>query len=155
LILLDTNILLRHAIAADPAFAIVDKAINTLNASGEVLCLVPQNLYEFWATATRPIAANGLGLSVSECQIEVVRIKRLFRLIPDLHALFAEWEALVVAHTCHGRLSYDARLVAAMRTHGITRLLTLNIADFTRFPGISILDPAAFAGATAPTSTIP
>jgi predicted nucleic acid-binding protein len=62
---------------------------------------------------------------------------------------------LVVAHACHGRLSYDARLVAAMRTHGITRLLTLIIADFTRFPGISILDPAAFAGATAPTSTIP
>jgi predicted nucleic acid-binding protein len=155
LILLDTNILLRYAIAADPAFATVDTAINALHGGGEVLCVVPQNVYEFWATATRPVAANGLNLYVSECQVQVARIKRLFRLIPDLWTLFAEWEALVVAHACHGRVSYDARLVAAMRTHGITRLLTLNGADFTRFPGLTILDPATFAGLTAPTSTFP
>lgn len=110
MILLDTNILLRYAIAADPAFATVDAAINGLNAGGEVLCVVPQNVYEFWATATRPVAANGLGLSISECQAEVARIKRLFRLVPDLQTLFAEWEALVVAHACHGRVSYDAKL---------------------------------------------
>jgi hypothetical protein len=35
-------------------------------------------------------------------------------------------ELLVEAYACHGRASYDARLVAAMRTHGITRLLTFN-----------------------------
>ena len=51
---------------------------------------------------------------------------------------------MVGAHACHGRVSYDARLVAAMRTHGITRLLTFNGADFVRFPGITILDPATF-----------
>jgi predicted nucleic acid-binding protein len=68
LILLDTNILLRYARTADPAFATVDTAINGLHASGEVLCVVPQNLYEFWAIATRPTASNRLGLSVPECQ---------------------------------------------------------------------------------------
>ena len=56
MILLDTNILLRYAWAADPAVATVDTVINTLHASGEGLCVVPQNVYEFWATATRPIA---------------------------------------------------------------------------------------------------
>jgi predicted nucleic acid-binding protein len=155
LILLDTNILLRYASAADPAFATVDMAINALHASGEVLCVVPQNVYEFWATATRPTVSNGLGLSVSECQVQVARIKRLFRLIPDLPTLFAEWETLVVAHACHGRVSYDARIVAAMRTYGITRLLTYNAADFARFPGLIILDPATVIGPTAPTSTTP
>src|SRR6202041_89920 len=84
LILLDANILLRYARATDPAFATVDTAINTLHASGETLCIVPQNVYEFWATATRPIASNGLGLSVTECQIQVARLKRLFRLVLDL-----------------------------------------------------------------------
>jgi hypothetical protein len=103
LILLDTNILLRYASAADPDFAVVEAAVNTLRASGEVLCTVPQNVYEFWAAATRPTAANGLGLSVAECQAEVARIKRLFRLLPDQPALFAEWEALVAAHNCQGR----------------------------------------------------
>jgi predicted nucleic acid-binding protein len=155
LILVDTNIVLRYARATDPTFAMVDTAINTLHASGEVLCMVPQNIYEFWATATRPLASNGLGLSVPECQVQVVRIKRLFRLLPDLPTLFAEWETLVGAHACHGRVSYDARLVAAMRTHGITRLLTFNGADFARFPGLTIVDPATFAAPAAPTSTTP
>jgi hypothetical protein len=90
LILLDTNILLRYARAADPAFGTVDKAINGLRTSGELLCVVPQNLYEFWATATRPISSNGLGLSVAECQVQLARTKRLFHFLPDLPTLFDE-----------------------------------------------------------------
>ena len=156
MILLDTNILLRYARTAAPAFVTVDTAINTLHANGDVLCVVPQNIYEFWAAATRPAAANGLGLSVPECQVQVARIKRLFHLLPDLPTLFVEWEALVGAHACHGRVSFDARLVAAMRTHGLTRLLTFNGPDFARFPGLSILDPAALAtSAIPPSSTAP
>jgi predicted nucleic acid-binding protein len=156
LILLDTNILLRYAGAADPNFATVDVSVNTLHANGEVLCVVPQNVYEFWATATRPAAANGLGLTVPECRIQVARIKRLFRLLPDLPTLFGEWEVLVGAHACHGRVSYDARLVAAMRTHGVTRLLTFNGADFARFPGVAVLDPASLATpANPPPGTTP
>jgi predicted nucleic acid-binding protein len=156
LILLDTNILLRYACAADPAFATVDAAITTLHARGEVLCVVPQNIYEFWAAATRPTAANGLGLTIPECQAQVARIKRLFRLLADLPMLLAEWEALVGAHSCSGRASFDARLVAAMQTHGVTRILTLNGADFARFPGIVVLDPATFAvSAGPPPSTTP
>jgi len=112
LILLDTNILLRYVAAADPSFGTVDTTINTLHAGGEMLCVVPQNIDEFWATATRPIASNGLGLSIPECQVQVARIKRLFRFLPDLPTLFAEWEAIVGAHARHGRVSYDARLVA-------------------------------------------
>jgi hypothetical protein len=80
----------------------------------------------------------------------------LFRLLPDLPTLFAEWEAPVGAYACHGRASFDARLVATMRTHGVTRLLTFNGADFARFPGLSVLDPAALAAsATPPPSTTP
>ncbi len=155
MILLDTNILLRYASTTDPAFATVDTAINSLHASGEVLCEVPQNVYEFWATATRPTASNGLGLSIHECQVQVARVKRLFRFLPDLPTLFTEWEALVGAHSCHGRVSYDARLVAAMRTHGITQLLTFNGPDFARFPGLTILDPATLAAPAAPPMATP
>jgi predicted nucleic acid-binding protein len=149
-ILLDTNLLLRHAHAADPAFATADAAIAALHARGEVLCVVPQNLYEFWAVATRPTAANGLGLTIAECQGEVARIKRLFRLLGDLPDLLDEWERLVGAHACAGRVSFDARLVAAMVTHGVTTILTFNGADFARFPGIAVLDPATIAASAAP-----
>jgi predicted nucleic acid-binding protein len=145
LILRDTNILLRYARTSDPAFAAVDISIHALHADGEVLCVVPQNIYEFWAAATRPAAANGLGLSVPECQLQIVRIKRLFRLLPDVPALFAEWETLVGTYACHGRVSFDARLVAAMRSHGVIRLLTFNGADFARFPGLTVIEPDVLA----------
>ena len=69
--------------------------------------------------------------------------KAVFPLLPDLPALLTEWEALVTTHACVGKLAHDARLVAAMRTHGVTDLLTFNGGDFRRFPGITIVDPAA------------
>ena len=94
-------------------------------------------------------------MSIPECQVQVARVKRLFRFLPDLPTLFAEWEALVGAHACHGRVSYDARLVAAMRTHGITQLLTFNGPDFARFPGLTILDPAILAAPAAPPMATP
>jgi predicted nucleic acid-binding protein len=149
-ILLDTNILLRHARTADPAFATANAALTTLHAQGEALCVVPQNLYEFWAVATRPTAANGLGLTIAECQTEIARIKRLFHLLADLPTLLGEWERLVVTHACAGRVSFDARLIAAMATHGVTTILTFNGADFARFPGIAVLDPATVAASASP-----
>jgi hypothetical protein len=63
-ILLDTNVLLRHAKATDPDHPVVTAAVTALLGQGETLCIVPQNLYEFWVVATRPLASNGLGLSV-------------------------------------------------------------------------------------------
>jgi hypothetical protein len=33
-----------------------------------------------------------------------------------------------------------------MRVHGVSRILTFNAKDFTRFPGIEAIHPAQFAG---------
>ncbi len=150
MILLDTNLLLRLARVTDPNFVTAKTSVDRLLSDGEVVCVVPQNVYEFWAVATRPVSANGIGFSVSDCQAEVARIRQVFRLLPDRTTLFDQWEALVRAHACHGRVSFDARLVAAMRTHGLTRLLTFNGTDFRRFPGITVLDPVLVATSTAP-----
>ena len=35
----------------------------------------------------------------------------------------------------------DARLVAAMTVHGVRHVLTFNGEDFSRYPGITVLDP--------------
>jgi len=32
-------------------------------------------------------------------------------------------------------------LVAAMHVHGVTHLLTLNVRDFARYPGITVVHP--------------
>jgi predicted nucleic acid-binding protein len=51
------------------------------------------------------------------------------------------WHSLVKTHAVKGAKSHDARLVAAMQTYGIRRLLTFNLSDFSVF-SITIIDPA-------------
>jgi len=67
MILLDTNLLTRMTRSHEPQADTARAAIQTLLERGELLVLVPQNLYEFWVVATRPPGApptgsNGLGM---------------------------------------------------------------------------------------------
>jgi predicted nucleic acid-binding protein len=140
---LDTNILTRLSQPTDPAHATARSAVATLQSAGRNLGLVPQNLYEFWSVATRPVASNGLGLTVPECHAEILRLKALFQLRPDDPSIVGVWESLVVACDCKGKVAHDARLVAAMQTHGLTEILTFNTTDFARFPGVVAIDPAS------------
>src|SRR5438045_7550258 len=99
---LDTNVLVRLSQFNDPAHGTARAAVAKLQAAGRSLGIVPQNLYEFWAVATRPVANNGLGLTVPECHAEIVRHKTLFPLWLDDPAIVGVWESLVVAHDCKG-----------------------------------------------------
>jgi hypothetical protein len=40
-----------------------------------------------------------------------------------------------------GKQVHDARIVALMQALGVTRLLTLNPSDFSRYPEITIIEP--------------
>lgn len=143
MIALDTNILLRLADPSSALHPVAAAAVAKLQATGEPLVIFPQNVYEFWSTATRPLKANGLALTVPQCENELRRVRQSFTLLPDLPGLFDQWFRLVVQHQCHGRVSFDARLVATMNTHALTRLLTFNTPDFARYPGLTVLDQAA------------
>lgn len=112
-----------------------------LKARGDSVCIVPQVLYEFWTVATRPPGANGLGLTTVEARHELHRLKRLFSILPETPAILPAWEELVSMHDVKGKNTYDARLVASMKVHHITHILTFNGADFARYPGITVLAP--------------
>jgi len=145
-ILLDTNILIRLA-QPDHAHHITARdAVRALLEQGEELITVPQNLYEFWVVATRPTAANGLGMTVQQAQLELSQIKKLFRLFRDERGILPQWEQLVVDHSVQGKIAHDARLVAAMTRHDTTQLLTFNAGDFKRFPDITVLTPDSVLG---------
>lgn len=146
----DANILLRLADPTAPLRPVALAAVAQLRATGHVLRSVPQAVYEFWVVATRPKDKNGLGLSIPDCEAEVARALTVFPLLDDQPALFAEWRSLVVAHACHGKPAHDARYVAAMNTHGVTRILTFNGADFQRYPHIVVLDPHVVAASASP-----
>jgi predicted nucleic acid-binding protein len=149
-VLLDTNILVRLALHADPLHATARAAVTALQHRGETLHLVPQNLYEFWVVATRPVVVNGLGFTAGQAAAELARLQTLFALLPDTPAMFTQWQQLVTTHNVLGKNAHDARLVAAMLVHGVSHLLTFNVADFSRFPGIAVLDPAIVAAPPSP-----
>lgn len=142
MILLDSNILLRYANPLDLMHARTESALNAFLAGGSTVCIVPQNLYEFWVVATRPANANGLALTTDQAAHHLASFQRAFTLLTDPPGLFREWESLVRTNKIQGKPSHDARIVAAMRLHGITQILTFNTADFTRFPGLTPIEPA-------------
>jgi len=143
--LADTNVLIRsvewkHALHPDAAVA-----MRALLRSDQRVCITPQNVAEFWNVCTRPADRNGLGLSLAEVDREVSRLEGILVLLPDVPAIYGEWRRLVVSHSISGAQVYDARLVAAMNVYGVSRILTFNVQDFARYPGIAAVHPGDVA----------
>jgi len=137
----DTNTVFRRVFQSDPLYPQVKAALDTLLLQGDVLYITPQVLVEFQALATRPLAANGLGMTAAEASAWAAQIEALFPLLPETPDIYPRWRALVDAHDVRGRQVYDARLVAVMEAHGVNRLLTLNPTHFRRFGGITVVEP--------------
>jgi len=136
--LLDTNILLRIAQAGHPSHPAAANAVRTLLRRNERLHLVPQVVAEFWVVATRPIENNGLGLTIQEAKQKIARSESFFAMSLDSPAMYAEWLRLVEKYAVAGVKAHDARLVAAMKVHGLEHILTFNEEDFRRYHEIEI-----------------
>ena len=121
----------------------VARSLAVLRRRGDDPRVIAQNLIEFWAVATRPIADNGLGIIAAQAAREVTRLKTLFGILPDTADILPQWEQLVVKHQALGKQVHDTRLIAAMHVHGITHLLTFNTADFKRYDGITVVSPSS------------
>ena len=137
----DTNILLRSAEPAHPTHQQAVNAVKTLLANGDRVCLIPQNLIEFWNVATRPVDKNGFGWSPIKTDVEISRLESLLTVLPGSQAIYREWRKVVLDNSVLGKQVHDARIVAAMNVHQITKLLTFNLNDFKRFVHITLIDP--------------
>ena len=142
--LIDTNVLIRFSDPAQLQHAIALAAVQTLWNRGDKLSAVGQNFVEFWNVSTRPIVRNGLGALIAKTDDDLKILESFFPLLLDLPAIYPEWRRLVVAYGVLGVKVYDARLVAAMKVHGFSHILTFNTADFTRYAaeGIVPIDPS-------------
>jgi predicted nucleic acid-binding protein len=143
--LLDTNILLRVSKREWPEFKQIHLALRSLYEMDAELCYTSQNLREFWNVITRPAAHNGFGLSITEADRECRRIERAFRLLSENNAIHQQWRKLVLTYGISGVQVHDAHLVAAMKIHGISHLLTLNDRDFVRYQEITAVHPSQLA----------
>jgi predicted nucleic acid-binding protein len=137
--LVDTNILLRFVNRRDPLHTAVRAAIRALRQRGDHLCVAPQNCVEFWNVATRPVDRNGFGLSPTVAAQSLQLIERLFDVLPEQPDVYAEWRKLIVQFSVTGVQVHDARLVAIMRVHALTHILTFNTNDFARYSSIGII----------------
>lgn len=126
------------------------KAVQALLRKKEVLHIVPQVVFEFWVVATRPASSNGLGLTPKKTKRTIEKGKSFFSMLPDTERIYAEWLRLVEAYSVCGVNAHDARLVAAMKMHGISEILTFNREDFKRFEGkeITVVSPAEILSST-------
>lgn len=140
-ILVDTGVLLRLVIRADPAHQETRNAVRLLKARGDNLVALTQNAAEFWNVCTRPASVRGYGLSIQETQRKLRVLEKRVEFRADSLAGFQEWKRLVVAHQVSGVEVHDTRLVAAMNMQGITHIVTYNKNDFKRFQNITALLP--------------
>jgi predicted nucleic acid-binding protein len=144
-VIVDANIFLRKVDAGSPHNPILELALDHLRAGGYLFYSFEQTSYEFWTVATRPIANNGLGMTPALADRELDNLLKFFPLLDDLPGKYKEWRSLVRTYAVSGKPAHDARYVAGMATYGIAHILTFNVSDFARFPGITPLDPAALA----------
>ena len=73
---------------------------------------------------------------------EMNRLRNTFIFRADTADVFTEWANLVDVYGVSGVQAHDARIVAALRVHGISNLLTFNTPDFIRYPFINVIHPA-------------
>ena len=139
--LLDTNILLRLIEKTSPQHKTVLQALTQIATKNDSSFIVMQSITELWAVATRPITANGLGYTTARVRTEVDGLLQRFDLLPENELIFEVWLELVTVYSVQGKPTHDARLVAAMMTHGIENILTINTADFKRFTQVKAVHP--------------
>ena len=139
--LVDTNAILRAADLAHTSSQEARNAMRVLFRQGSRLCLAKQSLVESWVVATRPRDVNGFGLSAQFAAAQILRAQKVFYILRETDEIYRQWQTLVLQNQVLGKAAHDARLVAAMRVHGIENILTYNGADFRRYEGIRILRP--------------
>src|SRR5437868_6761762 len=80
----------------------------------------------------------GLGLSRLNAKRKVEMAETFFRLVLDTPTIYREWLRLVETYVVSGVNAHDARIVAAMKIHSISHLVTFNVEDFKRYHQMEI-----------------
>lgn len=144
LVFLDTNILLT---ATDTSRAEHEKARSVFLAAlqaGIHLALSAQVIREYLAVATRPAAANGLGLTLTDALHNIDQFRRRSVLLEESESVTMKLLDLLHRYGTTGKQVHDANIVATMVTSGVSSLITRNTDDFSRFVDITCIDIEGF-----------
>jgi predicted nucleic acid-binding protein len=127
---------------------IIHAALDALKRQGIEFHFSIQNIAEFWNVCTRPMERNGYGLTIAETNFLLEFIESTMTFLPDNEQVYVIWRRLVLSNGVRGVQVHDARLVAIMQAHGLTRILTLNQPDFQRYSEIQAVHPSQVLAAS-------
>ena len=137
-LLVDTNILLE----ATDEKRLHHHEARQLIESYRGLVVPAQVIREYLVVTTRPAAANGLGMSVTDALANVREFHRAIRLLPESKPLLPTLLRLLAAVPCSGTRIHDAHIVASAVVHKIKTIVSLNTDDFALFaPRINAITP--------------
>ena len=88
-----------------------------------------------WLRSSEP----SLGRTPAEADLELQQLEETITVLPDNSAVYSHWRQIVQTVGVLGASVYDARLIAAMKSHGLNHILTFNVADFQRYSHLNII----------------
>jgi predicted nucleic acid-binding protein len=133
-VLIDNSILARLCRADDSQHDLCTRAISKLIEDGREPVISPQCIREFYAVATRPVTANGLGMTPAEAERQVGNFLATFTFQTETPAVFHRWLEIVSRFEVQGKSIHDANHVALMIASDIGHVLTLD-TGFERYDG--------------------
>jgi predicted nucleic acid-binding protein len=131
--MLDTNVLLSATDKGRDDHRQAMLVFNDLAGRGTTLYTSGQVMREYLAVATRPMGSNGLGLKEADALANARAFRTRTALLAEDRAVADRLLDLLDQTPCGGKQVHDANVVATMLVHGIDRLITINVTDFTRF----------------------
>jgi predicted nucleic acid-binding protein len=141
-ILVDTNVLVYASLRNSAWHGQAIQALHMELQAGAEIWVSRQILREYLAVLTRP-GATTLASPAPTAAADVTAFEKMFHVADDTAAVTSKLLDLVNTVPMGGKQVHDANLVATMHAYGISRLLTHNVADFTRFIGLIAVVPMA------------
>lgn len=140
-VFVDTNVLIYAALQRSERHASSVRLLDVAADEGARIWLSRQVLREYLAATTRPQGGDA-PLTMQEAVVEIRSYERRFAIAEDGPAVTGQLLSLLLRYPTAGRQVHDANIVATMLAHGVRRLLTFNAADFRRYAGEIVIEPA-------------
>jgi toxin-antitoxin system PIN domain toxin len=140
-IALDTNILVYARRAEAPNHAKALKLLERLATGNQPWCLAWTCVYEFLRVVTHPLVFDPpTDLDAAIEDLQALLDSPSLVMLGEGPAHFAALRQAVVSGRATGNLIHDAHIAALLMENGVRDLWTAD-RDFSRFPGLRVVDP--------------
>jgi uncharacterized protein len=143
----DTNILVYAHRTDSPFFAAAREAMRQLVEGAAPWAIPWPVLHEFLGIVTHPkVYRPPTPVDRAVMQVEALLGAPSLRLIGETTDHWPELRSALLAGKVRGPMVHDARIAAICRQHGVRTLWSAD-RDYSRFPGLRIVNPLIKGGA--------